>query len=170
MPSNALPDKLFFKIGEVAQIVGVAAHVLRYWESEFNALRPLKTRGSYRVYRRRDVELAVLLKRLLHEEGLTIAGAKRRLRDSGQHRIAEPSVPRELRDDDQRAELMAMRDELTGLLLALDSASSEDGEAVGDQAQAKTAEEASADGAGGTRDRNGSSRSVPVHARKRPVS
>ncbi|HTU62831.1 MAG TPA: MerR family transcriptional regulator, partial [Polyangiales bacterium] len=54
MPSNALPDKLFFKIGEVAQIVGVRAHVLRYWESEFASLRPLKTRGSHRVYRRRD--------------------------------------------------------------------------------------------------------------------
>ena len=166
MPSNALPDKLFFKIGEVAQIVGVAAHVLRYWESEFNALRPLKTRGSHRVYRRRDVELAVLLKRLLHEEGLTIAGAKRRLRESGQYRIAEPSASRELRDDDQRAELMAMRDELTGLLSALDSAMREDAEAAGDPAQ----EQASADGGGGNAGEDGSSRSVPVHARKRPVS
>jgi DNA-binding transcriptional MerR regulator len=83
VPGNALPDKLFFKIGEVAQIVGVRAHVLRYWESEFAALRPLKTRGSHRVYRRRDVELAVLLRHLLHEEGLTIAGAKRRLRETG---------------------------------------------------------------------------------------
>lgn len=166
MPSNALPDKLFFKIGEVAQIVGVAAHVLRYWESEFNALRPLKTRGSHRVYRRRDVELALLLKRLLHEEGLTIAGAKRRLRDSGQYRVAEPSAPRELRDEDQRAELIAMRDELTGLLLALDSALGDDAEAVGDQAK----EEASTDGAGGNAGENGSSRNVPVHARTRPVS
>jgi DNA-binding transcriptional MerR regulator len=166
VPSNALPDKLFFKIGEVAQIVGVAAHVLRYWESEFNALRPLKTRGSHRVYRRRDVELAVLLKRLLHEEGLTIAGAKRRLRESGQSRIAVPSAPRELRDDDQRAELIAMRDELTGLLSALDSALREDSDAAGDQAQ----EEASAEGAGCNADENGSSRSVPVHTRKLPVS
>jgi DNA-binding transcriptional MerR regulator len=166
VPSNALPDKLFFKIGEVAQIVGVAAHVLRYWESEFNALRPLKTRGSHRVYRRRDVELAVLLKRLLHEEGLTIAGAKRRLRERGQYRIAVPSAPRELRDDDQRAELIAMRDELTGLLSALDSALREDGEAAGHQAK----DEASAEGAGCNADENGSSRSVPVHARKHPVS
>ena len=62
--SSDLPDKLFFKIGEVAQLVGVRPHVLRYWESEFAALRPLKTRGSHRVYRRRDVELAVLLRRL----------------------------------------------------------------------------------------------------------
>ena len=169
MPSNALPDKLFFKIGEVAQIVGVAAHVLRYWESEFNALRPLKTRGSHRVYRRRDVELAVLLKRLLHEEGLTIAGAKRRLRESGQHRIAEPRAPRELRDDAQRAELVAMRDELTGLLSALDSAlrrDDDDGEAAGDRVK----QESSADVGAGNADENGSPRSVPVHARERPVS
>ena len=166
MPGNALPDKLFFKIGEVAQIVGVAAHVLRYWESEFNALRPLKTRGSHRVYRRRDVELAVLLKRLLHEEGLTIAGAKRRLRESGQYRIAEPAAPRELRDDEQRAELVAMRAELTELLSALDSALRDDAEAAGDHVK----EEASADGGAGNADENGSPRSVPVHARKRPVS
>jgi len=116
-----LPDKLFFKIGEVAQIVGVRAHVLRYWESEFPALRPLKTRGAHRVYRRRDVELAVLLRRLLHEEGLTIAGAKRRLRDSGQHRVSRPSVPSIVHEVNARAELLAMRDQLSGLLTSLQS-------------------------------------------------
>ena len=84
MAGSDLPDKLFFKIGEVAQIVGVRAHVLRYWESEFPALRPLKTRGSHRVYRRRDVELAVLLRRLLHDEGLTIAGAKKQEDEPGE--------------------------------------------------------------------------------------
>jgi DNA-binding transcriptional MerR regulator len=161
VPGNALPDKLFFKIGEVAQIVGVAAHVLRYWESEFVALRPLKTRGSHRVYRRRDVELAVLLKRLLHEEGLTIAGAKRRLREGGQQRFAEPSKPSPLRDSAERAALVAMRDELTGLLSALDNALNHDA----DDAEAAT-EQTSADES----DEKGSSSSVPVHARKQPVS
>lgn len=160
MPGNALPDKLFFKIGEVAQIVGVATHVLRYWESEFVALRPLKTRGSHRVYRRRDVELAVLLKRLLHEEGLTIAGAKRRLRESGQYRIAEPTTPPELRADDRRAELVAMRDELTALLAALASALHDD---AADGAAEQAPDAAAAD-------EKGSPRSVPVHAHKRPVS
>jgi len=115
-----LPDKLFFKIGEVAQIVGVRAHVLRYWESEFPALRPLKTRGSHRVYRRRDVELAVLLRRLLHDEGLTIAGAKRRLRETGQHRAEREVVPSVAREVNLRAELIAMREELSGLLEALE--------------------------------------------------
>lgn len=121
MAGGDLPDKLFFKIGEVAQIVGVRAHVLRYWESEFPALRPLKTRGAHRVYRRRDVELAVLLRRLLHEEGLTIAGAKRRLRDSGQHRVSRPSVPSIVHEVNARAELLAMRDQLSGLLTSLQS-------------------------------------------------
>jgi DNA-binding transcriptional MerR regulator len=116
VPGSDLPDKLFFKIGEVAQIVGVRAHVLRYWESEFPALRPLKTRGAHRVYRRRDVELAVLLRRLLHEEGLTIAGAKRRLRESGQHRVSSPPVPSVVREVSARTELLVMRDQLLGLL------------------------------------------------------
>jgi DNA-binding transcriptional MerR regulator len=121
VPGSDLPDKLFFKIGEVAQIVGVRAHVLRYWESEFSALRPLKTRGSHRVYRRRDVELAVLLRRLLHEEGLTIAGAKRRLRDSGQHRVTSPPDPSVVREVNARADLLSLRDHLTELLTGLRS-------------------------------------------------
>ena len=116
MPSSDLPDKLFFKIGEVAQIIGVRPHVLRYWESEFPALRPLKTRGSHRVYRRRDVELAALVRRLLHEEGLTIAGAKRRLRETGHDRVATPAEPSVVREVNSRAELLAVRDELTALL------------------------------------------------------
>ena len=120
MAGNDLPDKLFFKIGEVAQLVGVRAHVLRYWESEFPGLRPLKTRGSHRVYRRRDVELAVLLRRLLHEEGLTIAGAKRRLRETGQHRVERPVVPSVAQEVNLRAELVTMREELSGLLSALE--------------------------------------------------
>jgi DNA-binding transcriptional MerR regulator len=115
VPGSDLPDKLFFKIGEVAQIVGVRPHVLRYWESEFAALRPLKTRGAHRVYRRRDVELAVLVRRLLHEEGLTIAGAKRRLRETGRDRVASAPDPSIVREVNSRAELLAVREELSEL-------------------------------------------------------
>ncbi|MCA9602097.1 MAG: MerR family transcriptional regulator [Myxococcales bacterium] len=79
--ARELPDQLFFKIGEVAEIVGVRPHVLRYWESEFRQLRPMKTRGSHRVYKRRDVEVAMLIRQLLHDEGYTIPGAKKRLRE-----------------------------------------------------------------------------------------
>jgi DNA-binding transcriptional MerR regulator len=132
VPSSDLPDKLFFKIGEVAQIIGVRPHVLRYWESEFAALRPLKTRGAHRVYRRRDVELAALVRRLLHEEGLTIAGAKRRLRESGHDRVATPAQPSVVREVNSRAELVAVRDELTDLLGQLRDLF--DGKAAADQA------------------------------------
>ena len=120
MSNSDLPDKLFFKIGEVAQLVGVRPHVLRYWESEFNALRPLKTRGSHRVYRRRDVELAVLLRRLLHEEGLTVSGAKKRLRESGHDRVTSPPDPSAAREVTSRADLLAVRNELADLLVRLD--------------------------------------------------
>jgi DNA-binding transcriptional MerR regulator len=75
-----LPDKLYFKIGEVARIVGVKPYVLRYWETEFPAIRPGKTRSKHRLYRRRDVEALLEIKRLLHNERYTIEGAKRRLK------------------------------------------------------------------------------------------
>ena len=78
---TALPDRQFFKIGEAAEIVGVKAHVLRYWESEFPSIKPLKTRGAHRMYRRADVELLCVIQKLLHHEGYTIAGARRRVRE-----------------------------------------------------------------------------------------
>ena len=122
MAETPLPDKLFFKIGEVAQIVGVKPHVLRYWETEFFALRPMKTRGAHRVYRRRDVELATLVKRLLHEERLTIAGAKKRLRELERDRVSSPPDPQAAEHVGVRADLLALRRELTDLLKALDVA------------------------------------------------
>ena len=78
-PAVALPDKLFFKIGEVCELAGVQAHVLRYWESEFPMLAPQKNRAGQRVYRKRDVEMALRIKELLYEDQYTIAGATKRL-------------------------------------------------------------------------------------------
>src|SRR5919109_4938129 len=78
-----IPDKLFFKIGEVCDLVGVQPHVLRYWETEFPMLSPQKNRSGQRSYRRRDVEMALRIKQLLYEEGFTIAGAKRKLTGEG---------------------------------------------------------------------------------------
>lgn len=75
----AIPEKLFFKIGEVCELVGVQAHVLRYWESEFPMLAPQKNRAGQRVYRKRDVEIALRIKELLYDDQYTIAGAKKRL-------------------------------------------------------------------------------------------
>lgn len=77
--SVAIPEKIFFKIGEVCDIVDVQAHVLRYWETEFPMLSPQKNRSGQRTYRRRDVEMALRIKDLLYEDLYTIAGAKKRL-------------------------------------------------------------------------------------------
>ncbi len=76
---KALPSKLYFRIGEVAGMVGVEPHVLRYWEREFRAIRPTKSSKGQRVYSRKDVENLLRVRALLYEEGFTIAGAKKKL-------------------------------------------------------------------------------------------
>jgi DNA-binding transcriptional MerR regulator len=76
-----IPDKLYFKIGEVASFTGVKTHVLRYWETEFKAIRPNKSRSNQRLYRKQDVELILRLKDLLYNQGFTIAGARKKLRE-----------------------------------------------------------------------------------------
>ncbi len=75
-------DKLYFKIGEAAEIVGVPAYVLRYWETEFRAVNPQKSRTQQRVYRRRDVETLLKIKQLLYTEKFTIAGARQKLKEA----------------------------------------------------------------------------------------
>ncbi len=126
--SSELPDKLFFKIGEVAKIVGVRPHVLRYWEGEFPALRPMKTRGAHRVYRRRDVELAMLVKRLLQEDGFTITGARKRLKDLGRDRVSSEPDPEAKREVNLRAEFLLIRRELADLLKQIEHAATASGD------------------------------------------
>src|SRR5215469_8259654 len=75
-PEPEIPDKLFFRIGEVSQIVGVEPYVLRYWESEFKALSPKKSGTGQRMFRRKDVELLLEIKRLLYDKKFTIEGAR----------------------------------------------------------------------------------------------
>ena len=74
-----IPDKIYFKIGEVCELVGVQAHVLRYWETEFPMLSPQKNKSGQRSYRRKDVEIALRIKQLLYNEMFTIAGARKKL-------------------------------------------------------------------------------------------
>jgi DNA-binding transcriptional MerR regulator len=74
-----IPEKIYFKIGEVCDLVGVQAHVLRYWETEFPMLSPQKNRSGQRSYRRRDVEISLRIKELLYDEMFTIAGARKKL-------------------------------------------------------------------------------------------
>ena len=80
-PLREIPDKLFFRIGEVSQIVGVEAYVLRYWESEFKGLSPRKSSSGQRMFRRRDVELLLQIKYLLYDRKFTIEGARLALQD-----------------------------------------------------------------------------------------
>ena len=76
-----IPDKLYFKIGEVSKILGVKPYVLRYWETEFKEVVPFKSRSNQRLYKKRDVELLVRIKSLLYEEGFTIEGARKKVKD-----------------------------------------------------------------------------------------
>ena len=85
-----IPNKLFFKIGEVCEITDTQPYVLRYWESEFPALAPAKNSSGQRIYRRRDIETVLRIKQLLYEEGFTIAGAKKRLEAEMAGRVETP--------------------------------------------------------------------------------
>jgi DNA-binding transcriptional MerR regulator len=97
LPAIAIPEKIYFKIGEVCELVGVQAHVLRYWETEFSMLSPQKNRSGQRSYRRRDVEIALRIKQLLYDEMFTIAGAKKKLqtelRETSKLKIVHPAEP-----------------------------------------------------------------------------
>jgi len=79
MPRQEIPDKLFFKISEVCEIVGVEPYVLRFWETEFPNFAPQKSKAGHRVYKRKDIENVLKIKELLYDRGFTIAGARRQL-------------------------------------------------------------------------------------------
>jgi DNA-binding transcriptional MerR regulator len=89
--TEELPDKLYFRIGEVSELVGVEPHVLRYWETEFR-LRPHRSGSGQRLYRKQDVSRFFRVKALLHEEGYTIAGARKLLLDGESEAPAAPSA------------------------------------------------------------------------------
>jgi len=96
------PNKLYFRIGEVAKIIGVKPYVLRYSETELSVLKPGKSPAQHRLYRRRDVETLLEIKYLLYEEGFTIAGAKKRLKDGEREEAARVPQVRPLQDDQRR--------------------------------------------------------------------
>jgi DNA-binding transcriptional MerR regulator len=111
-----IPDKLYYRIGEVEAVTGIPAYVLRYWESEFKLLRPKKNPAGQRLYRKKDLELVLRIKTLLYEERLTLEGAKKRLRgdargtaqmDLGLKSVALEETLRRLRD-----RLRALRERL----------------------------------------------------------
>jgi DNA-binding transcriptional MerR regulator len=108
-------SKRYYRIGEVSKLTGVKAHVLRYWESEFRWMAPAKSRSQQRLYRQRDIEVILLLKRLLHEERFTIAGARKRLRELGVARaLEEPPLDLGL-EIDHLARYKRIREELQAI-------------------------------------------------------
>jgi DNA-binding transcriptional MerR regulator len=130
---KAIPNKLFFKIGEVCEITDTQPYVLRYWESEFPALAPAKNSSGQRIYRRKDIETVLRIKQLLYDEGFTIAGAKKRLeaevggRGPTPQTMASQIDPESLAPtrppgatDPARALLFEVRDQLREILTLLD--------------------------------------------------
>ncbi len=102
-----IPEKIYFKIGEVCDIVGVQAHVLRYWETEFPMLSPQKNRSGQRSYRRREVEISLRIKELLYDELFTIAGARKKLqtenRETPKLKIVHPEPSRNNANDNAQS-------------------------------------------------------------------
>jgi DNA-binding transcriptional MerR regulator len=88
-----IPDKLYFRIGEVATLCHLPAYVLRFWESEFPQLRPVKSSTGQRMYRKRDVESVMRIKQLLYEQGFTIAGARQQLRAEVKSDKSQTAIP-----------------------------------------------------------------------------
>lgn len=108
----SIPEKKYFTIGEVAKLCEVKTHVLRYWEQEFSELKPVKRRGNRRYYQRSDLLLIRAIRRLLHDEGFTIEGAKHKLKDR------EPSNASR-QNDGESGVVWQVIQELEGILLEL---------------------------------------------------
>lgn len=118
-PSEAdvsIPDKLYFRIGEVSELTQTKPYVLRFWETEFPTLRPAKAKSRHRLYRRQDVEIILEIKRLLYEKGFTIAGARKQLSNHSKDSAEQKHLFRSTLD---AAELKAIRRELQGVLTML---------------------------------------------------
>ena len=110
-----LPHKLFFKIGEVARLTQTEPYVLRYWESEFPPLSPMKNKAGQRLYKKRDIEIILLIKELLQVEGYTIAGARAKLKEEpSQQRIEQAPAEKKL-----SAKLQSLKKGLTKILTIL---------------------------------------------------
>jgi len=121
--ASVIPDKSFFRIGEVSRLTDTKPFVLRYWETEFPMLQPVKSPKGHRLYRRQDIEIVLQIKRLLYDEGFTIAGARRHLREqnggaAGPSREQPSAAAAPLTID--RKVLLDLRDALRAFLTLLE--------------------------------------------------
>lgn len=105
-----IPDKRYYRIGEVSRLTGVKPYVLRYWESEFRWMAPQKSRSKQRLYRRRDIDMILLIKKLLYGQRFTIAGARKKLREMGVGRALDTGGLSF--ETDHRARYRKIREEL----------------------------------------------------------
>ena len=110
-------ERLYYRIGEVSRITGLKPHVLRYWESEFRVIKPHKEGSFQRLYRRKDLDLILKIKKLLYEDGFTIAGAKKKIRDLERAENSQTQwrlVEKKLEGKDHEL-LVTVREELKGI-------------------------------------------------------
>jgi len=123
MATQEIPDKLYFKIGEVARLAGVEPYVLRYWETEFKEINPVKSRTNQRLYRRRDIETVLWIKQLLYDEGFTIEGARKRMKElrADKEELPENQLPLTFEAGKDEKFLRQLRTSLTDLLKTLES-------------------------------------------------
>jgi DNA-binding transcriptional MerR regulator len=122
-----IPDKVYFRIGEVSHLVGVDTHVLRYWESEFSMIKPFRGPSKQRLYRRQDVVNILRIKGLLHDEGYTISGARKHLKhlEHDHQAIRETMEPTHTQSGDDPL-LVVIKKELTDILVQLSTAKKSD--------------------------------------------
>lgn len=113
--SSSIPDKVYFRIGEVSRIAGVKPHVVRYWETEFKEIRPIKSRANQRLYRRKDLDAVLKIKELLYVRRFTIEGARKHLRGHasvGEEDSQETQVRLDFMNKDLKKALTASIEEL----------------------------------------------------------
>lgn len=114
---SVIPDRMFFRIGDVAEIAGVQPYVLRFWEKEFEFLSPIKNASGQRIYRRSEVESVLLIKKLLYTERLTIEGARKKIRDLRKHgQLAGAKRERGVLDDRKLQAVVEIKQGLRDLI------------------------------------------------------
>jgi len=114
---KSIPDKMYFKISEVSKLTGLEPYILRYWETEFKMIKPMRTKTNQRLYRRKDLELIFRIKKMLYEEGFTIAGTRKKLEEESAKEPEQLNL--NLEEKKYLSLLIALKKELKAIRVAL---------------------------------------------------
>jgi DNA-binding transcriptional MerR regulator len=114
---KSIPDKMYFKISEVSKLTGLEPYILRYWETEFKMIKPMRTKTNQRLYRRKDLELIFRIKQMLYEEGFTIAGTRKKLEEESAKEPEQLNL--NLEEKKYLSLLIALKKELKAIRVAL---------------------------------------------------